>query len=76
MVFGTSHQLQGEHFTQAIDDQTYRDLLKDLVRGEQIDFIFEEGSGHQPTHASRFAESESPPLGYVDIDPPRAERKK
>ena len=66
----------GEHFRQAIDDETYRDFLSQLVHGQQIDFIFEEGSGHQPTHASKFAEAQSPRLGYLDIDPPRTQRKK
>jgi hypothetical protein len=75
VVFGTSHQLQGEYFKQAIDDKTYRDFLCELIHGQQIDFIFEEGSGHQPTHASKCAEAQNPPLGYLDIDPPRAERK-
>jgi hypothetical protein len=76
LVFGTSHQLQGGHFKQPIDDDTYRDFVRELIHGQQIDFVFEEGSGHQPTHASKFAEAQIPPIDYLDIDPARAERKK
>ena len=75
VVLGTSHQLQGEHFPKAIDDQCYRDMVEQLISSFRIDFVFEEASGRVPTDAELMVKSWPSPIGYMDIDPPKHERE-
>jgi hypothetical protein len=75
VVLGTYHQLQGTNFTGYVDDPSYTKIVSDQVRFNNIDYIFEEASGHGPS----IAEKQSSQLGpdrYFDIDPCRADRTK
>lgn len=74
-VLGTAHEVQGEKFQMAVDDECYRDTVDHLVRVCHVDTVFEEASGYLPSHAQIIADSHSPKLSYVDVDPPRDERE-
>lgn len=74
MVFAVPHQLQGEKFPGFVPDRSYGQLIDGSIeRG--TDFIFEEASGLGPTVAEDLARSHLRSSRYMDIDPPRAERK-
>ena len=75
-VFGTAHEVQGEKFQKAVDDPCYRENMKHVIASYHVDSIFEEASGHLPSYAQIIADSHSPKLQYVDVDPPRDERAK
>jgi hypothetical protein len=74
LAFGTAHEVQGEKFQLAVDDRCYRDSVEELVKVYAVDTIFEEASGYSPSYAEVIADSRSPKVTYVDIDPPRKER--
>ena len=73
-MLGTSHQLQGKKFPRSIDDQCYRDMVKQLILVHKLDFVFEEAAGLAPTDAELLAKALPEPIGYMDVDPPRDER--
>jgi hypothetical protein len=75
-VFGTAHEVQGEKFQKAVDDPCYRANIKRVIAVRHVDSIFEEASGLLPSYAQVIANSHSPQLLYVDVDPPRDERAK
>jgi hypothetical protein len=75
-VLGTAHEVQSEKFQMAVDDECYRDIVDYLIRICHVDTIFEEASGHLPSHAQIIADSHSPKLSYVDVDPSRVERER
>jgi hypothetical protein len=76
IVLGTDHRVQGEKFQGSVDDPCYRDMIEQLIPAYKVDFLFEEASGHAPTHAELIAHSLLGPGQYLDVDPPRAERGK
>jgi hypothetical protein len=74
IVLGTDHRLQGKNFLQSIDDPCYRKVVEDLIHG--LDFVFEEASGHAPTHAELLAGTCGgvTPIRYLDVDPSKEDR--
>lgn len=74
IVLGTAHQLQGKNFLKSIDDQCYRDMVKQLILVHKIDFVFEEAAGLAPTDAEILAKSRPDPICYMDVDPPKDQR--
>lgn len=76
VVLGTSHQLQGKNFPKSIDDECYRDFVEQLMLVHNIDFIFEEAAGREPTHAEILAKTQNEPIRYMDVDPSKDEREK
>jgi hypothetical protein len=74
-VFGTAHELQGKKFQKPIDVECYRLTLNYLISAWNVDTVFEEASGHLPSYAQLIADSYSPKLSYVDVDPPSNERE-
>jgi hypothetical protein len=76
-LLATLHELQGaEKRPGNVDDPMYAKLLKQLIIGEGIDFVFEEASGWGPTTAEKLSLGMLGPNRYVDVDPPREERAK
>jgi hypothetical protein len=74
VVLGTSHQFQGEKFLLPIDDKCYRAMVEQLIKVHNVDFVFEEASGLAPSYAELIAKHRPKPIGYLDVDPSRAER--
>jgi hypothetical protein len=74
-VFGTAHELQGKEFQMPIDVECYRITLNHLIAARNVDAVFEEASGRSPSYAQIIADSHSPKLSYIDVDPPRNERE-
>lgn len=77
VVLGTHHELQGsEKRSGNVDDPFYSELLKDLIRGEGLDFIFEEATGLGPTTAEKLSQAKLGTNRYLDVDPPLHDREK
>ncbi len=69
VILGTCHQLQGlEGYSKNIDDQSYRDLVEQLIFKEAVDFIFEEAAGRGASHAKQLADSHLGLNHYLDVD--------
>jgi hypothetical protein len=77
IVLGTNHDLQGaERRNGNVNDPMYESLLKQLIVGEKLDFIFEEATGFGPTIAEKLSLATWGPERYLDVDPPRDQREK
>jgi len=64
IVLGTYHNVQGlKNFGGSLTDPDYRLILEYLKQKHDVDFIFEEASGHGPSIASETALG-----GYLDVD--------
>jgi hypothetical protein len=74
LVLSIPHQLQGPHFRDFVDDNSYRLLIKSSLSCG-VSFIFEEASGHRPTIAEEMATSHLGANHYLDVDPSRDERR-
>jgi hypothetical protein len=48
--------------------------VEELLTLYAVDTIFEEASGHSPSYAEVIADSRSPKVTYVDVDPSSEER--
>jgi hypothetical protein len=76
IVLGTNHDLQGaERRNGNVKDPMYESLLKQLIVGEKLDFIFEEATGFGPTIAEKLSLATWGPKRYLDVDPPRDQRE-
>ena len=76
IVLGTNHDLQGaERRNGNVKDPIYESLLKQLIVGEKLDFIFEEATGFGPTIAEKLSLATWGPNRYLDVDPPREQRE-
>lgn len=70
-VFAVLHELQGEHFLDAVkDDRGYKQQVRELIN--QSDFVFEEAGGKRPTYAEELAKDKDK---YWDIDSPEQRKK-
>ena len=64
IVLGTYHNVQGlKNFRGSLPDPDYKPILEYLKQKHDVDFIFEEATGHGPSVASDMAAG-----GYFDID--------
>jgi hypothetical protein len=64
IVLGTYHNVQGlKNFGRSLTDPDYKPILEYLKQKHDVDFIFEEATGHGPSIASDMAAG-----GYLDID--------
>ena len=75
ITLGVSHRVQGdEDFRDAFDDPTYRDIVKEIISGERIDFVGEEAAINT-THAERIAQNLLGTGHYLNVDPVLEEDK-
>ena len=74
-VLGVPHEVQGRKFQRAVDDECYRNTLEHLITGYRVDSIFEEAAGHAPSDAEIIADSRTPKIMYLEVDPPRDKRE-
>lgn len=64
IIFATYHDVMGlRNFRKNVSDPDYKTILEALMQVHDVDFIFEEASGHGPSVASEMATG-----GYLDID--------
>jgi hypothetical protein len=73
MVLAVPHQLQGTGFQGYVEDESYSDLVGQLIR-KNVDSVFEEAAGRGPTIAQGLAQFVLGAGHYLDVDPPPAER--
>src|SRR5271170_1164814 len=76
IVVGTNHILQGAvKNSLSIIDPLYRSYITSIIPRDEVDFVFEEGSGLGPTIAEEIAEDTLGKDHYLDVDPSIAQRK-
>lgn len=69
IVLGTSHRVQGCKFPESVVDPSYSKLLRELIKDNSVDFVFEEASGKGPSTAECLCRSLRR-VRYLDVDPP------
>lgn len=74
-LLAVPHQIQGRGFRGYIEDPSYLQLVRDLIR-DDVDFVFEEAAGHSPSIAEELTHSLLGPSHYADMDPSRSTRLK
>jgi hypothetical protein len=72
-LLAVPHQLQGPRFRAYVEDSSYLQLVEGFIK-DDVDFVFEEASGHRPSIAEECGNSLLGPGHYSDIDPSRSER--
>jgi len=69
VILATIHEVQGlPGYLFAVEDPIYKTKIECIIRDCQIDFIFEEASGYNPTTANRSAIAILGKASYFDLD--------
>ena len=70
VVLAVPHQLQGPNFMGYVSDPTYSQLVSDFIKGERLDFVFEEARDRGPSTAEDLAKAILGPGHYLNVDLP------
>src|SRR5580704_5534156 len=76
LVLSVPHEVQGQGFRDYLPDQSYSQLIADVIKHGGVDFVFEEARGIEPSIAKNLSVSFLGPGHYLDVDVPLNEREK
>jgi hypothetical protein len=76
LLLSVPHMLQGPNFRGYVDAPPYSDLVASFIKGEKLDFVFEEVGERGPSTAEKLAKSILGMDRYLNLDPPLVEREK